>query len=118
MYDVCVMYNVQCSAVLGDITNNYLPLPHYLHFRAQCGAALVSTSFTLKLKQTNRNWKRNWNRNKTNLTETEDRQTETEKLKQKNWNWNRNKKQRNEEKHKQKVPFRKLAQIVWYVIAS
>ena len=77
-----------CSAVLGDITNNYLLLPHYLHFRAQCGAASLNIFYT--------------------ETETENRQKEakTETGKQKNRN------RQTEENHKQKVPFGKLAQIV------
>ena len=78
-----------CSAVLGDITNNYLPLPHYLHFRAQCGAVSLNIFYTQtetdkqklkkKLKQKQKKLNRNWrqtNRNKKTETETETKKTE------------------------------------------
>ena len=40
---LCVVCCVLCVAVCcGAVTNNYLPPPHYLHFKPQCGAACLN----------------------------------------------------------------------------
>ena len=71
-----------CSAVLGDITNNYLPLPHYLHFRAQCGAGSLNIFYTQTETDKQKLKKKLKQKQKLKLKQ----KLKTDKQKQKNWN--------------------------------